>query len=743
MTSNLADLFKNYGITGNPTLDTLILTSIIPFLITYATTIFTILQKFVSTICFNKLYDLYNKLKKKFLGTIEFRLCVSQEKSIYPTIKSIFFSPVVISDNIDAKTLSVLNLITESKYGNDATYYNYDVHDLYMDSFNNIAFEKRMDFGSSISKKYFKFENYYIVVSENKKTDYKNYYRGDYDDDDKPKAAKPEENKNDKKEYFILFEAIRYSDSAITTSENIIKKFLYERMKINTRIPYKYTIKITNMAIANKFDDCDSYKNDNNSVGQLCISDDINDFFANPSVRIFYGNDVGKNKMRSKNKMGVSSSITADFKSNTLNIENMTNELLLSDDNVDVTSSNLFEPNFKSILTYFFGTRFSISKISSYYFYLRHNKIILYFHHVDPTCTFREKYLCVVSFQEILNREKIIDIFTTLIKSQLNTKKNDPNDKKIRIYNYTNGEWNSIKCDSRSYDTIFLPLKTKQLVTSEMDKFICFEKVFQANGIPYKKGFLFYGPPGTGKTSLVRALAHAYNIPIYIFDVNNGSVNDENICSIINSISGIGNRILLFEDIDSAFADKEELKYQTRNDINKIDNTKNDTDKKSDNKIDKNDTGKKFLSFSGLINCLDGITAGLNGIILIMTTNYPEKLGAALTRPGRIDFCLELTYCDRFQIIEMTKNMIARSYNIIETVLKNDIKKSTSQTMITFNNPYSEEHLMVLIEKFADNLIQGKQLSTIKPCELQVHILKHIGNVTDIFDKYEELLNKN
>ncbi len=125
-----------------------------------------------------------------------------------------------------------------------------------------------------------------------------------------------------------------------------------------------------------------------------------------------------------------------------------------------------------------------------------------------------------------------------------------------------------------------------------------------------------------------------------------------------------------------------------------------------------------------------------------MTTNYIHKLGPALIRPGRVDFCLELTYCDRDQIIEMTNNMIKRSYNIIKQNIdyfNNEFEKFPTGM---FNYSYDDETLSKKIEQFADSLLDNKPLSKIKPCELQVYILKYIENIDNIFDNYRELLDK-
>ena len=51
------------------------------------------------------------------------------------------------------------------------------------------------------------------------------------------------------------------------------------------------------------------------------------------------------------------------------------------------------------------------------------------------------------------------------------------------------------------------------------------------------------------------------------------------------------------------------------------------------------------LDLAGLLNVLDGVVDCPNRI-LIMTTNHPEKLDAALIRPGRIDKILKLDYIE-------------------------------------------------------------------------------------------------
>lgn len=74
------------------------------------------------------------------------------------------------------------------------------------------------------------------------------------------------------------------------------------------------------------------------------------------------------------------------------------------------------------------------------------------------------------------------------------------------------------------------------------------------------------------------------------------------------------------------------------------------------------------LNLSGLLNMLDGLLE-LNGVIVVLTTNHPEKLDPALIRHGRITHHLEMTYITASEI----KNMINFHFPEIEEKDMNEI----------------------------------------------------------------------
>ena len=55
------------------------------------------------------------------------------------------------------------------------------------------------------------------------------------------------------------------------------------------------------------------------------------------------------------------------------------------------------------------------------------------------------------------------------------------------------------------------------------------------------------------------------------------------------------------------------------------------------------------MTFSGLLNCLDGVVSTEERIVF-MTTNYLDRLDSALVRPGRVDMKVKIDYASESQI---------------------------------------------------------------------------------------------
>lgn len=166
------------------------------------------------------------------------------------------------------------------------------------------------------------------------------------------------------------------------------------------------------------------------------------------------------------------------------------------------------------------------------------------------------------------------------------------------------------------------------------------KKWYADHQLVHKIGILLYGKPGTGKSSVAKAISTMFNnAPILIFDSSN----------IIDSINRTikmrkmyaGEIIVLIEDFDQLFEKRDDDEAQ-------------DTTAGSDQlKPSKIKNVSMLENTNAIFQVLDGVYS-MDDMIYIATTNYIEKLDAALIRYGRFDLQEELPYFDR----EMTDQFI-------------------------------------------------------------------------------------
>lgn len=124
---------------------------------------------------------------------------------------------------------------------------------------------------------------------------------------------------------------------------------------------------------------------------------------------------------------------------------------------------------------------------------------------------------------------------------------------------------------------------------------------YARRGIPHRRGYLLYGPPGSGKTSFIQALAGELGHNICVLNLNDRGLSDDRLLHLMTEVPP--QSFILLEDVDAVF-NKRESTYT--------------------------------VTFSGLLNALDGVTSSEERIVF-MTTNHIERLDPALIRPGRVD----------------------------------------------------------------------------------------------------------
>ena len=163
------------------------------------------------------------------------------------------------------------------------------------------------------------------------------------------------------------------------------------------------------------------------------------------------------------------------------------------------------------------------------------------------------------------------------------------------------------KVPARPLSSVVLPAALKTKLITDVDDFVSEETAdwYRSHGIPYKRSYLFWGAPGAGKTSLIQALAAKLQRNVCYLSPTHPEITDDNLKNAVQRCPS--DSILVLEDVDALFGAKREKKIE-----------------------------KSPLTFSGLLNAIDGVGSAI-GQIFILTTNHREQLDPALIRNGRVD----------------------------------------------------------------------------------------------------------
>lgn len=217
----------------------------------------------------------------------------------------------------------------------------------------------------------------------------------------------------------------------------------------------------------------------------------------------------------------------------------------------------------------------------------------------------------------------------------------------------------------KELDSVFWDEKTKTL-RDDVIFFSNSKKWFDNRDLPYSRSYLLYGPPGNGKTSAIRAISEYFDTTPSQFSFT-GRYEDPD-SAFLSWISGedpghsrnhdfavpppsralndgasygLENpriRVLLLEDIDRFFSREEGFKTP--------------------------------VSFSAILNALDGVVQRKNSI-LIATANNPEKIDSqVLFRPGRFDLRIPFAPPDRTVMISFINRLVESDSISSETVEK-------------------------------------------------------------------------
>ncbi|KAH6561244.1 hypothetical protein BASA62_009948 [Batrachochytrium salamandrivorans] len=130
-----------------------------------------------------------------------------------------------------------------------------------------------------------------------------------------------------------------------------------------------------------------------------------------------------------------------------------------------------------------------------------------------------------------------------------------------------------------------------QIIHNDVKAFLSGGAWYHKHGVPYRRGYLLYGPPGSGKTSYIQSLAGELDYNICILNLGEMGMTDDRLAHLLNNIPA--RSIILLEDVDAAFPNRVALPADHT--------TSTDTVKSS--------SPRSMLTFSGLLNALDGVAA--------------------------------------------------------------------------------------------------------------------------------------
>uniref|UniRef100_A0A8C9LHR8 Mitochondrial chaperone BCS1 n=1 Tax=Piliocolobus tephrosceles TaxID=591936 RepID=A0A8C9LHR8_9PRIM len=223
---------------------------------------------------------------------------------------------------------------------------------------------------------------------------------------------------------------------------------------------------------------------------------------------------------------------------------------------------------------------------------------------------------------------------------------------KTLLYKTFGHEWRPFGTpkNKRPINSVILPEKLDEYIINDIQTFLNSSTWYIDKGIPYRRCYLLHGPPGCGKSSFIFALAGYFDFNICTININDIYLTDDRFIHLLATIPP--RTILILEDIDFIF-----VHNNTNNENkNKHSNTSSTNSLTSSistySTLTNNNIKTLGVSYSGLLNALDGIVATEERIIF-MTTNNIDKLPSTLIRPGRVDLKVLIPYANVYQYNKM------------------------------------------------------------------------------------------
>ena len=235
---------------------------------------------------------------------------------------------------------------------------------------------------------------------------------------------------------------------------------------------------------------------------------------------------------------------------------------------------------------------------------------------------------------------------------------------------------------------LYLAKKDKQKLTSMLRDFRDDKEMMEDLGLPNKLAVLLYGEPGCGKSSTIETVGSYLQKDIYNLNLQSVKTNEDlgKLWDYVTNQTANGGCIVI-EDIDASTDVVLARTLQSTNNQCLIQITPNETP----------------LSLSYFLNIIQGSCQRDNSVVVV-TTNYLEKLDPAFTRSMRFDVKINMKKSSTDQIIEMYSVYFSRRTIPLELIKQIPEHKYTPAMFIDCFRQYIKNPDFTDEELFADFL---------------------------------------
>lgn len=215
-------------------------------------------------------------------------------------------------------------------------------------------------------------------------------------------------------------------------------------------------------------------------------------------------------------------------------------------------------------------------------------------------------------------------------------------DDSTRVHSNEHWNWSAATLiPRRPMESVILREGLAQMLVADAQTFFESKQWYRDRAIPWRRGYLLHGEPGCGKSSIAHALASQLGMHIAVLSLASVA-GDAALRSLMQCMPP--KCLLLIEDIDAAFAKREGKEVE-------------------------------MITFSGLLNAIDGIAAA-EGRILVMTTNHIDQIDPALRRPGRSDVEVKIEMADESQARRMFLRFFPDRHDLAGVFAKANVGRS-------------------------------------------------------------------